>query len=56
MIVRLTSAATLYGITEGKAAHMIETHESLQDGFWVDFNNHHAYLWKDGELVADATL
>lgn len=59
MIVRLTSAAILHGVTEATAAHMIDLaqrHEPLQVGYWVDFHNHHAYLWKDGEMVADATL
>lgn len=55
MIVRLTSAGALHGLTEGKAAEIIDQAHA-QHNYDVDFHNQRAYIWKDNELLADAAL
>lgn len=48
--IRLTSAARVHGITEGTAAHYMD---NPPPGYVVDIYNNRAYLWKDGELLAE---
>jgi hypothetical protein len=51
--IKLTSAAWLRGITEGRAAQLMLTPPAEYE---VQFNNQRVYLWLNDELLADATL